>query len=78
MRLLEEGPHLHGIVSPKVRGLSEVVDEEAVALLRGDPTTLVCGCRRYPSCSRVAMSLRTVAEDTCTPEDRTTSADPTG
>ena len=35
--LLEERAHLHGVVAAEAGGLAEVVDEEAVALLGGDP-----------------------------------------
>ena len=35
--LLEERPHLHGVLAAEARRLAEVVDEEAVALLGGDP-----------------------------------------
>ena len=37
MGLVEERPHLHGVVAPEAGRLAEVVDEEPVALLGGDP-----------------------------------------
>src|SRR5262245_59155502 len=39
---------------------------------------LVWGCSRKPSCSRTAISLRTVAGDTSTPGERATWPEPTG
>ena len=50
--LLEERAHLHGVLSAEAGGLSEVVDEEAVALLGGDPARAGVGL------SEVALLLQ--------------------
>ena len=38
----------------------------------------VCGWMRYPSCSSIAISLRTVADETRTPGESAMCVDPTG
>ena len=78
--LVEERPHLLRVVpAPSAAGPAEVVDEEAVALVGGDPAGAGVGLARgSPPARAAAISLRTVADDTSTPGARRRGPSPTG